>query len=248
MAKERLDRIVSELTGASRAKAQSLIMAGRVFVDGVRADKAGTEIPEDKKIEIKDPFPYVSRGALKIKGAAEKFGIDFSKKTVCDIGASTGGFTDYALQKGAQRVYAIDVGYGQLAQKIREDRRVVVMEKTNIKEVESLPEPIDLFLIDVSFISLKKVLPQVKKIIENPTSVSKEADIVALIKPQFEVGKEVADKCRGVIKDKKIHLKIVGQTEEHVQKLGFKTMGTIESPIKGAKGNTEFLIYAVSKS
>ncbi len=243
MAGRRLDRIVSELTGASRARARSLIMAGRVFVEGARADKAGTEIPDGKKVEVKDSFPYVSRGALKIKEAAEKFGIDFSQKIICDIGASTGGFTDYALQRGARKVYAIDVGYGQLAQKIREDRRVVVMERTNIKEVESLPEAVDIFLIDVSFISLKKVLPQVKKIIESSGSGSGGTDIVALIKPQFEVGKETADRCRGVIKDKEVHREVVSGIKEYIRGLGLRPVGVVESPVKGAKGNTEFLIY-----
>jgi 23S rRNA (cytidine1920-2'-O)/16S rRNA (cytidine1409-2'-O)-methyltransferase len=198
MAKKRLDILVSEKTGATRSKAQALIMAGQVFVDEIRVEKSGTEIEDSKNILIKDLFPYVSRGALKLEKAATEFEIDFKNKVVCDIGASTGGFTDYALQGGVKRVYAIDVGYGQLAQKIREDKRVVVMERTNIKDISSLPEPIDIFVVDVSFISLKKVLPQIQTIIRNSKiETQKSSEVVALVKPQFEVGKNIADKFRG---------------------------------------------------
>ncbi|MBW6432118.1 TlyA family RNA methyltransferase [Patescibacteria group bacterium] len=247
--KKRLDILVSEKAGVTRTKAQALIMAGQVFVNRVRVEKSGTEIEESKNIEIKDLFPYVSRGALKLEKAAQEFEIDFKNRVVCDIGASTGGFTDYALQAGAKKVYAIDVGYGQLAQKIREDERVIVMERTNIKDVNSLPAPIDIFVIDVSFISLKKVLPQIQTIIRNSKlETRKSSDVVALVKPQFEVGKNVADKFRGVITDPKIQEDVLEEIKIFAKSNGFIIEGETESPIKGAKGNREFLLHLKAKN
>lgn len=234
--KKRLDILVSEKLDISRSKAQSMIMAGEVLISGNPATKSGQDFDDSVKIEIKAKFPYVSRGALKIEKAAEEFDINFDGKIICDIGASTGGFTDYVLQHGAEKVYAIDTGYGQLDQKLRADIRVINMERTNIRDINELPEKIDIFVIDVSFISLKKVLPQCKKI-ENSSPV------VALIKPQFEVGKSIADKTKGVIQDEKIRQNVISDISDFSKSLGYKIQGVVESPITGAKGNVEFLIY-----
>jgi len=245
--KKRLDILVAEKTGESRVRSQALIMAGLVYVNGKRVEKSGSEFEQDTDLEIKKPFPYVSRGALKLEKATQEFEIKLKDKVICDVGASTGGFTDYALQAGAKKVYAIDVGYGQLAQKIREDKRVVVMERINIKDVECLPEPIDVFVIDVSFISLKQVFPAVKNIIENCKSKTKNSfSVIALIKPQFEVGKEIADKNKGIITDKNIQLDVVRNIGNFAEDIGFSVMGITESPITGAKGNQEYLIYLLS--
>jgi len=242
--KKRLDQILVEKgLVRSREEAKRLILAGNVLVEGRVLDKAGMTVPENADIKIKEIFPYVSRGALKIQKAIQEFKINLRGKIVCDIGASTGGFTDFSLQNGAKKVYAIDVGYGQLDQKLRNDPRVVVMERTNIRNVESLPELIDIFTIDVSFISLKQVLPIVKKIIE---SQNHKAEVVALIKPQFEVGKKIADKCKGVIKDENIQNEVVEDIQKFATDLGFETKGVTESPILGAKGNKEFLLYLIS--
>lgn len=234
--KKRLDILTSERLNISRAKAQALIMAGAIFVDDKIMTKSGTEVEEGVQIRAKEIFPYVSRGALKLKEGVEKFGLDFNGKVIADIGASTGGFTDYSLQNGAKKVYAIDTGKGQIAQKLREDRRVILFENTNIKEVAVLPEPIDFFVVDVSFISLKQVLPVLKKI-------DSKAEIIALIKPQFEVGKEIADKFRGVIREARLQKEAVDDISRFAESLGYKIKGLAQSPIEGAKGNKEFLIY-----
>jgi len=237
--KQRLDIVVSERLKISRAKAQALIMAGEIFVDGRLATKSGENIETESTIEPKEKFPYVSRGASKLEKAAQEFGVDFSNKVICDIGASTGGFTDFALQNRATKVYAIDSGYGQLDQKLRNDDRVINMERTNIKEVDTLPDEIDYFVIDVSFISLKKVLPQCK-------IIRKDAPVVALIKPQFEVGKQIADKTKGVIKDEKIRQEVVTDISDFAKSLGYIIEGVTDSPILGAKGNKEFLIHLIT--
>lgn len=234
--KQRLDVLVSEKENISREKAQKLIMAGHVLVDKRVVDKVGIQIDDKLPISVKEVFPYVSRGALKLEKAYQEFDLDFKDKVICDVGASTGGFTDFALQKGAVKVYAVDTGYGQIDQKLRGDGRIVLMEKTNIKNVESLPEPIDYFVIDVSFISLKQVLPAVQRI-------DKDAQVVALIKPQFEVGKIIADKNKGVIKDDVIRLEVAKEIGGFAEKIGYKVLGLVESPIEGAKGNKEFLLY-----
>lgn len=241
--KTRLDILVAERYDLSRAKAQALIMAGSVLVNGKPATKSGAEYDTDIPIRIKETMPYVSRGGLKLEKAALEFGLDFTGKTICDIGASTGGFTDYALQGGAAKVYAIDTGKGQIAQKLREDRRVVLLENTNVRNVDSLPEPIDIFVIDVSFISLKKVLPQVITIIENCKLKIVNCSVIALVKPQFEVGKDVADKHRGIIKDNKIREEVVRDIEISAKNLGFEVLGITDSPIAGAKGNREYLLH-----
>lgn len=235
--KKRLDILVAEKEKISRKKAQALIMAGLVTVSGKKTDKAGVNIEEDSKIEVTKTFPYVSRGALKLERAVRDFGISLKNKTVCDVGASTGGFTDFSLQNGAKKVYAIDTGYGQIAQKLREDKRVILYERTNIKNVKELPEKIDIFVIDVSFISLTQVLPAVKRLIK------KKTEIVALIKPQFEVGREIASKGKGVIRDAGVQLEMVREIGKCAESLGFSVQGITESPILGARGNREFLIY-----
>ncbi|MCL4386922.1 MAG: TlyA family RNA methyltransferase [Patescibacteria group bacterium] len=236
--KKRLDVLVYEKGFAkSREESQRLIMAGLVSLKGRKLDKSGMMIEETEPIEVEKLFPYVSRGALKIEKAYEEFKLDFKDKIVCDIGASTGGFTDFALQHDAKKSYAIDVGWGQLDEKLRKDLRVVVMEKTNIKNVQSLPESIDIFTIDVSFISLKQVLPKVRELAKISSQV------IALIKPQFEVGKEIADRYKGVIKDEKIREEVVQDIKNFAEELDFKVKGVTESPILGAKGNKEFLIH-----
>lgn len=261
--KKRLDVIVSEKFEMSRTKAQALIMAGEVLVDEKVFDKVGQTLDEEVGVELKQKLPYVSRGALKLEKAYREFGLDFKGKVICDVGASTGGFTDFSLQNGAAKVYAIDTGKGQIDQKLRDDARVILMENTNIREVEKLPETIDFFVIDVSFISLKKVLPAVQKIglnsslrgekideaiLRSPRSArdDKRAGVVALIKPQFEVGKEIADKTKGIIKDQKLQLEVVEQIGNFAEELGYKVQALTDSPITGAKGNKEFLIYLTS--
>jgi len=239
--KIRLDQlVVQQKLFPSREQAQRAIMAGDVFVNEQLVDRPAKMVDCDARLEIKEKFPYVSRGALKLKAAVDYFKIDFSGKIIADIGASTGGFTDLVLSLGAQKVYALDVGHGQLAEKLRQDPRVVVMEKTNIRYVKSLPEPIDIFTIDVSFISLKLVLPVIKEIAGRDGISTK---VIALIKPQFEATRAEVSQGKGVIRDPKIHERIVKDIEEFAKKLGFKILGTLPSPILGPKGNKEFLIY-----
>jgi 23S rRNA (cytidine1920-2'-O)/16S rRNA (cytidine1409-2'-O)-methyltransferase len=234
--KQRLDMMVAQKAGISREKAQALIMAGVVFVDGQKATKSGQSYPEDIELDIKETSPYVSRGALKLEKAYQDFDLEFTGKTICDVGASTGGFTDFALQNGATKVYAIDTGKGQIAQKLHDDPRVTLLENTNIKSVESLPEKIDFFVIDVSFISLTKVLPSCR-------TIEDSARVIALIKPQFEVGKVIADKNRGIIKDSQIQLDTVRKIGDFAESIGYSVKALSESPITGAKGNKEYLIY-----
>jgi 23S rRNA (cytidine1920-2'-O)/16S rRNA (cytidine1409-2'-O)-methyltransferase len=234
--KKRLDILMAEKEGISREKAQALIMAGEVSVEGQKATKSGQSYEEGVEITISELFPYVSRGALKLEKAFTEFELNFEGITICDIGASTGGFTDFALQNGAKKVYAVDTGKGQIAQKLHDDDRVILLENTNIRSVEKLPEKIDLFVIDVSFISLTKVLPQCR-------TIEEKAEVIALIKPQFEVGKEIADKNRGVIKDSKIQMDTVKKIGLFAESLGYMVEGIVDSPITGAKGNKEFLMY-----
>ena len=238
--KVRLDRLlVDRGIAVTREKARALIMSGLVVVEEERIDKAGTLVRHDAGIRIKGGGnPYVSRGGLKLDGALRSFGIDVKGIVALDIGASTGGFTDCLLQGGAQRVYAIDVGYGQIDWKLRTDKRVVLFEKTNIRYFsgEGIEDDIDLAVIDVSFISLKLVLPVAVKII------GEEAVILALIKPQFEAGRGEVGK--GVIRDPKIHRKVVDEIVAFSAQLGLEVMGTCESPITGPAGNREFFLYA----
>ncbi|NLY54766.1 MAG: TlyA family RNA methyltransferase [Firmicutes bacterium] len=237
-AKERLDvLLVRQGHFLTRQKAQAAIMAGIVFVDGQRIDKAGVKIEPNSDIQVRGQRqPYVSRGGLKLEKAIKELGFDPAGKILLDIGASTGGFTDCALQHGAKRVYAIDVGYNQLAWSLRQDERVVVMERTNARylTVEDLPELADAATIDVSFISLALILPATIPLLHA------DADIVALIKPQFEAGREQVGK-RGVVRDEIAHRQVLKQVLALAQELGLGLLGLTFSPITGPEGNIEFL-------
>lgn len=220
----------------SRAKAQATIMAGDVYVNGQKADKAGFEVEDADQIEVRGAVcPYVSRGGLKLEKALRDFGVDPTGYVCSDSGASTGGFTDCLLQQGASKVFAIDVGYGQLAWKIRSDPRVVVMERTNIRYVtpEDLGEPLDLSVVDVSFISLKLVLPVIKSLLK-PTG-----QVLCLIKPQFEAGKEKVGK-KGVVRDPAVHEEVLRSFLSLADELGFTIRNLTFSPVKGPEGNIEF--------
>jgi 23S rRNA (cytidine1920-2'-O)/16S rRNA (cytidine1409-2'-O)-methyltransferase len=238
--KERLDKLVLERGLApSREKAKALIMAGQVVVDDHLADKAGLMVSVEAQIRLKgEPLPYVSRGGLKLAEGLDLFGIEVGGLSAIDVGASTGGFTDCLLQRGARLVYAVDVGYGQLAWKLREDPRVVSMEKTNIRHLEpgTLPELPDMAVIDASFISLDKVLPPTLRLIKDGGT------ILALIKPQFEVGKGQVGKG-GVVRDEKKHVEVVATITALAESLGLLVLGVCDSPILGPKGNKEFLIH-----
>jgi 23S rRNA (cytidine1920-2'-O)/16S rRNA (cytidine1409-2'-O)-methyltransferase len=237
--KQRLDKLMVERGLApSREKAQALIMAGQVVVGDHAVTKAGQQVAEDVEMRIKgEVLPYVSRGGLKLKQALDRFGIDVSGLVAIDVGASTGGFTDCLLQAGAARVFAVDVGYGQLAWKLQQDGRVVSMEKTNIRHL--LPEQLDtlpdLAVIDASFISLTKVLPA------TITLVKPGGRIIALIKPQFEVGRGEVGKG-GIVRDPAAHEKVVADICRTAEEMGLTVAGLCESPITGADGNREFLI------
>ena len=236
--KKRLDvLLVERMYADTRSKAQAIIMSGAVYVNGQKADKAGTSFEETVDIEVRGAVcPYVSRGGLKLEKALRDFGVKPEGYVCSDSGASTGGFTDCLLQQGAKKVFAIDVGYGQLDWKIRSDERVVVMERTNIRYVtpEDLGEPLDLSVIDVSFIGLEIVLPTIKTLLK-PTG-----QVLCLIKPQFEAGKENVGK-KGVVREPKIHQMVLDNFVSLVHGLGFKILGLTFSPVKGPEGNIEFL-------
>jgi 23S rRNA (cytidine1920-2'-O)/16S rRNA (cytidine1409-2'-O)-methyltransferase len=238
--KERLDvLLVKRGLVETREKAKTTLMAGLVLVNGQKIDKAGTMVKEDAELRVLgDALPYVSRGGLKLEKAMETFNIHMEGKVAADIGASTGGFTDCALQRGAAKVYAIDVGYGQLAWKLRSDSRVVNMERTNIRYVrpEDIGELLDFASIDVAFISLTKVLEPAKALLKDT------GEIVALIKPQFEAGREKVGK-NGVVREKKTHLEVVSAIVSAVSGFGFAPLALTFSPIKGPKGNIEYLLY-----
>jgi len=236
--KERLDIIlVKKGLFPSREKAKASIMAGEIFVDGLRIDKAGSLIKENANIELKvKSLPYVSRGGLKLEKALKRFDVDVSDKIVLDIGASTGGFTDCLLKNGAFKVYAVDVGYGQLDWNLRNDKRVVNMERINIRYLESLPEKVDLITIDVSFISLSIVIPSALKFLKE------DGCLIALIKPQFEAGKGKVGK-KGVVKDPDTHIQVINKIIKISSDYGLIIKGITHSPIKGPEGNIEYLIY-----
>ena len=238
--KERLDVLLVERGLAeSRSKAQAVIMSGEVYVDGRKADKAGMEIPLEAQIEVRGSVcPYVSRGGWKLEKALRDFGVNPTGYVCSDSGASTGGFTDCLLQRGAKKVFAIDVGYGQLAWKIRSDPRVVVMERTNIRYVtpEDLGEPLDLSVIDVSFISLKIVLPAIQRLLKP------DGQVLCLIKPQFEAGKEKVGK-KGVVRDPEVHAGVLEDFLALAGLLGFTVRNLTFSPVKGPEGNIEFLAH-----
>lgn len=235
--KERLDVLLVERgLVETRARARAHIMAGEVTVDGVRVDKAGTQISRSAQIELATPMPYASRGGYKLAGALEQFGLDVVDRVAADIGACTGGFTDVLLQRGAARVYAIDVGQGQLVWKLRQDERVVVMERTNARYLDSLLEPVGLVVIDVSFISLRLILPAVRK------WLSADADVVALIKPQFEAGPESVGKG-GIVRDAAVRRAVLEDLLGWANDQGWSVNGLIQSPIQGTDGNIEYLAW-----
>lgn len=238
--KIRLDTyLVEQGLFESRARAQAAIMAGQVLVDEQKIDKPGTPVKAEAKIRLLgDQLKYVSRGGLKLEKALQVFPVTVAGKVMADIGASTGGFTDCALQNGASKVYAIDVGYGQLAWKLRNDPRVINMERTNARALDehSLPEPVDAASIDVAFISLDKILPAVKKLL------APGAFVLALVKPQFEAGKEHIGK-KGVVRDPEVHREVIRRIMDLAGKEGFGIGGLDFSPVKGPEGNIEYLLY-----
>jgi 23S rRNA (cytidine1920-2'-O)/16S rRNA (cytidine1409-2'-O)-methyltransferase len=238
--KERIDRLlVRKGFVQSRERAQSLIMEGKVRAGGGVVDKPGTMVEEEVSVEIiGEDLPYVSRGGVKLEGALRAFGVDPFGMKVLDIGASTGGFTDCVLQKGAQRVHAVDVGYGQMAWKLRTDPRVVNLEKTNVRYLrrEAIEGEVDLILIDTSFISIEKFLPHLLDFLKEGGA------IVSLIKPQFEVGKGEVGKG-GVVRDPSLHEKVVERISRFCEGLGLRIRGVVESSLLGPKGNKEFFIH-----
>lgn len=238
--KERLDvLLVNRNLAESREKAKAIIMSGNVYVNGQREDKAGSRFSTDVFIEVKgDRLKYVSRGGLKLEKALEVFPIELDGKICMDVGASTGGFTDCMLQNRAARVYAIDVGTNQLAWKLRQDERVVSMEKTNIRYLtpEDIGDEISFASIDVSFISLTKVLLPVKNVLKQ------DGEVVCLIKPQFEAGREKVGK-KGVVRDKEVHVEVIRTVSSYADEIGFGCAGLDFSPIKGPEGNIEYLLY-----
>ena len=240
MKKIRLDQLVFDLGLAeSRERAKTTVMSGLVFVNGQRADKPGMQVSPDIKVEIKGTaLPYVSRGGLKLEKALKVFPIDVNDKVCIDCGASTGGFTDVLLKNGAAKVYSVDVGYGQLAWSLRNDERVVNMERTNIRYIspELIPEPLDICVMDLSFISVKLVLPAVCALLKD------NAQLVCLIKPQFEAGREEVGK-KGVVRDKAVHLSVIESVLSFAPTVGMTVMGLDFSPIKGPEGNREYLCY-----
>ena len=238
--KDRLDKLLVERGMVqSRERARALIMAGKVVMDGKRVDKPGMQVSVDAEVHLQaKDSPYVSRGGEKMEGALTAFAIDPRGMIVMDVGASTGGFTDCVLQKGASRVYAVDVGYGQLAWKLQKDPRVVILERRNIRYLkrEEVGEEIDLILIDTSFISVEKFLPRLLGFLK------KGGAILSLIKPQFEVGKGEVGKG-GVVRDQMKYEKVICRISDFSRGLGLKVVGVVESPLLGQKGNREFFIY-----
>ncbi|MEG1758052.1 MAG: TlyA family RNA methyltransferase [Oscillospiraceae bacterium] len=243
--KERIDVLITRLGYCeSREKAKALIMSGLVYAGEERIDKAGTSVDESCKIEIRDSgCEFVSRGGKKLEKAMDCFGLSLGEKTCADIGASTGGFTDCMLKHGAKLVYAVDVGYGQLAWKLRNDSRVVTLERTNFRYItnKEIPMPLDFFSVDVSFISLKLILPAAAALC---TDI---AECICLIKPQFEAGRENVGK-NGVVRDKAVHISVIENVFSYLRSVGFGVLGLTYSPIKGPKGNIEYLVHAKKNS
>ena len=238
--KTRLDVLLVSLGLAeSREKAKAVIMAGNVFVDGQREDKAGSMFEDKARIEVRGhKLPYVSRGGLKLEKAVKSFSLSLEGKLCMDVGSSTGGFTDCMLQNGARKVYAVDVGTNQLAWKLRTDERVVCMEKTNIRYLlpEHIPEPPEFASIDVAFISLTKVLLPVRELL------TEDGQVVALIKPQFEAGREKVGK-KGVLRDRETHLEVIDQVISYACSVGYRILDLDFSPVRGPEGNIEYLLY-----
>jgi 23S rRNA (cytidine1920-2'-O)/16S rRNA (cytidine1409-2'-O)-methyltransferase len=242
--KVRIDRLlVDRGLVESRERGQAMIIAGNVLVNGEKQDKAGSQVPEDADIRILgEQLRYVSRGGLKLEAALKEFKVLSENKTALDVGASTGGFTDCLLQHGAGKVYAVDVGYGQMAWRLRQDPRVILIERVNIRHIDPalVPEPIDIAVIDVSFISLEKVVPSILQLLKP------HAEIIALIKPQFEVGKGQVGKG-GIVRDEGARTAAVERVMNFFRETGFDVRGVIPSPITGQDGNVEFLIYALRR-
>lgn len=243
MKKTRLDQLVFDRGFTeSRERAKTTVMSGHVFVNGQRADKPGMPVSEDAVIELRgEALPFVSRGGYKLDKALKVFPVDPAGKICIDCGASTGGFTDVLLQHGAAKVYSVDVGYGQLAWKLRSDARVVNMERTNLRYVtqEQIPEKLDLAVMDVSFISIRLVLPAVKALLKDG------ADLICLIKPQFEAGREEVGK-KGVVRDEAVHREVVQQILDFAPTIGLSVLGLDFSPIKGPEGNIEYICHMVN--
>ncbi|MCE5334182.1 MAG: TlyA family RNA methyltransferase [Desulfobacteraceae bacterium] len=239
----RLDKLlVDRGLAPTRERAQALVMAGKVLVDGKAQTKSGQKVRDEAEVRVTgEAIPYASRGGLKLEHALRAFGIDVSGRVAMDVGASTGGFTDCLLSFGAARVYAVDVGYGQLALKLRNDPRVVVLERNNIRYLpaELVPEPIEIATVDASFISLRLVIPAVLRFL-CPGGM-----LVALIKPQFEAGREEASRGAGVIRDPRVHDEVCQAVAEYAREAGLEVVGITPSPILGPKGNREFLLAAV---
>ena len=235
--KQRLDILMHERGLApSREKARAMIMAGEVLVNGEPADKPGTKFDLEAKITVKSKPRFVSRGGEKLAGALADFHFDVTGKIAADVGASTGGFTDCLLQNGVAKVYAIDVGYGQIDYSLRQDPRVIVMERTNARYVQKLDEPVNLVVIDASFISLRLLLPTIKN------WLTPQADLIALIKPQFEAGRDDVGKG-GVVRDSRVHERVLREILAFAIVQGFDVRGLTVSPLKGPAGNTEFLVW-----
>lgn len=240
--KVRVDSLVADLGLAeSRTRAQALVMAGRVFVGGERVDKPGTPVDPDSDVTVTEGLKYVGRGGVKLEGSLDAFGVDVSGLVAADVGSSTGGFTDCMLQRGALRVYAIDVGRGLIDVRLRNDNRVVLMEGRNVRSMtrDDLPEAVDLAVVDLSFISLEKVLGAVRSFCR-PGAV-----ILALVKPQFEVGKGEVGKG-GVVRDPKKHAAVIERIKGFAESMGMEVLGVCDSPITGAKGNREFWMHLVA--
>ena len=242
MAKVRLDQLlVSRGLAPTRARAQAIVLAGDVYVGGSRVDKAGTLVAPDAEIEVRSSRnPYVSRGGIKLAGALDAFGIDPTGLRCLDVGASTGGFTDCLLQRGAARVVAVDVGYGQLAQKLRVDPRVVVMERTNARDLDApdVGGAADLTVVDASFIGLGKLAAAIAR------CTREGGELVALVKPQFEVGREEASRGRGVVRDEALRAEAIARAAESVRDAGFDLLGQADSTLPGPKGNLEAFVHA----
>lgn len=240
MTKIRLDQLVFEKGYTeSRERAKALVMSGQIFLNGQRADKPGMQVDPDANLEMHGtPLPFVSRGGYKLDKALRVFPVDAAGKVCIDCGASTGGFTDVLLQHGARKVYAVDVGYGQLAWKLRNDEKVVNLERTNLRYVTEvqIPEPIDLAVMDVSFISVTLILPVIKRLLKE------NADFICLIKPQFEAGRELVGK-KGVVRDPAVHCQVITSVLSSARSFGYSVQGLDYSPITGPEGNIEFICY-----
>jgi 23S rRNA (cytidine1920-2'-O)/16S rRNA (cytidine1409-2'-O)-methyltransferase len=235
--KTRLDHLLVQRGLAdNHSQAQALVLAGQVQVNGQPASKPGSRVPADVRVTVRQRLPYVSRGGIKLEAALDNFHLSVKGAICADVGASTGGFTDCLLQRGAARVYAIDVGYGQLAWKLRQDERVVVMERTNARYLESLPEPVRIVTLDASFISLKLLFPAVVG------WVALDADVIPLIKPQFEAEREQVGK-KGVVRDPAVHSRVLEKVAGYATAHGFAVRGLLRSPIPGPAGNVEFLMH-----